>query len=59
MWVARDKDGLLHLFEEEPYKSDEGWWHSFGYLLTLSESMLPEIKWKDEQPTKVRLIIDK
>lgn len=27
MWVARDKDGLLHLFEKKPIRTIYGWYN--------------------------------
>ena len=60
MWVARDKDGTLYLFTQKPSKMNDSW---AGILGTrrgdLPRTMFPEIKWSDDEPTKVKLIINK
>ena len=60
MWLARDKDGTLWLFTQKPSKLKDRW---AGILSTrrceLPRTMFPEVKWSDDEPTKVKLIIDK
>lgn len=61
MYVARDKDGDLFLHGEKPYKYQNGWRtdiHEKMFIITwLPSSMFPEVKWEDEEPTEVELII--
>ena len=65
MWLARDKDGSLFLYIGGiPIKnrSDNVW---IAKELRITDAMLldkdlfPEVKWSDNEPTKVKLIIDK
>ena len=59
-WVARDKDGTLCLYwgENPPTKIDTLWDYNSDYE-EIDGSLFPEVKWSDEEPTKVRLVIDK
>ena len=57
-WVARDKDGKLYLYRDRPIK-DKFVWYSPGFSLVLASASFPEIKWSDEEPTKVKIVIDK
>lgn len=54
MYIARDKDGLLHLFEEKPIKTIYGW-YSPTLVTTLPSYIFPEVKWEDEEPTELIL----
>ena len=58
-WVARDKDGGLYLYlsYRKPRKVTEQW-HASDYI-RLADEMFPEVKWSDDEPTKVKLVIDK
>ena len=60
MWLARDEDGTLFLFTQKPSKMNDRW---AGILGTrrgdLSRTMIPGIKWSDNEPTKVKLVIEK
>ena len=59
-WIARDKDGTLCLYwgENPPTKTDRLWDYNSDYE-EIDGSLFPEVKWSDEEPTKVRLVIDK
>ena len=61
MYVARDKDGDLYLYKEQPVRNDN--WESWQSgsdnphdYLKLDPSLLPEVKWEDEGPTEVELV---
>ena len=58
-WVARDKDGSLYMYTDKPKKKSE-FWHApkVGYV-KLNDSLFPEVQWSDEEPTKVKLVIEK
>ena len=60
MWLARDENGDLWLFTQKPSKVKDKW---AGILGTrrgeLSRTMFPEVKWSDNEPTKVKLEIVK
>ena len=57
-WITRDKNDALCLWLNEPYKADSLWAGS-SIIRTLPKSLFPEIKWEDDKPTKVKLIIKK
>ena len=57
-WVARDKDGKLFLYRDKPIK-DKFIWYSPGFSLVLASASFPEIKWSDDEPTKVSITIKK
>ena len=61
MWVARDKDETLCLYiGEEPPKKEKSVWDAEYYdFIELDGSLFPEVQWSDDEPTKVRLVIDK
>jgi hypothetical protein len=55
-YVARDKDGLLYLYIEKPYKGEERW---MGYgFMRIKKSLFPFIKWTDKEPTHVNITIE-
>ena len=60
MWLARDRDEELWLFSQKPSKLKGSW---AGILGTrrgeLPGIMFPEVKWSDDEPTKVKLEIVK
>ena len=64
MWIARDKYGSLCLFTDKPHKEekhnelmnyiDENYVHIY-----IDSSLFPEVKWEDDEPTEVELVIKK
>ena len=60
MWLARGRDEELWLFSQKPSKLKGSW---AGILGTrrgeLPGTMFPEVKWSDNEPTKVKLVIEK
>ena len=60
MWLARDKDGELIMYEREPFKDKLAeQWTIGGWYGFLPEYWFPDVLWSDEEPTKVKLVIDK
>ena len=60
MWLARDEDELLYLFyNKKPIKSAHSWHNWSTDYLEIKNSLFPEIKWSDNEPTKVKLVIKK
>ena len=57
-WVARDKDGKIYLYRYKPIK-DKFVWYSPGFNLLLASASFPEIKWSDDEPTRVKITIEK
>ena len=58
LWAARDMDGKLFLYRLKPLK-DLTVWYSPGFSLVLASGSFPEIKWSDDEPTKVKITIEK
>lgn len=54
MWIARDKDESLWLFEEKPYKGRYVWYNGSTNYRT-NEKLFPEIRWEDEEPRELVL----
>ena len=61
MWLARDNSGSLYMFiGAKPNKYKCIWHNSMAIeILMIGSSIFPEVKWSDEEPTKVKLVIDK
>lgn len=58
MWLARDKDGTLYLYRGKPSRTGIQWNNHLGELFIDEEDKeFPEVKWEDEEPTEVELII--
>ena len=57
-WAARDMDGKIVLYRDKPIK-DKFVWYSPGFSLVLASASFPEIKWSDDEPTKVSITIKK
>ena len=58
LWAARDMDGKLFLYRDKPIK-DKFVWYSPGFSLVLASASFPEIKWSDDEPTRVSITIKK
>ena len=60
MWIARDEGGLLYLFfREKPQKMESLWDNQTDSWIEIDSHLFPEVQWSDEEPTKVKLVIDK
>ena len=60
MWLARDKCGLIYLYAgPKPYKRNSVWNSPMADIMRLDSDSYPEVQWKDKEPTKVKLVIDK
>lgn len=55
MWLARDKDGHLWLYEKKPIKQPVYWVCVSGDCQTLDLNLFPEVKWEDEEPRELVL----
>ena len=65
IWLARDKNSDLFLYiGSEPTKDSNEWnVQELSTIRTrvieLNKDSFPEVKWSDNEPTKVKLVIDK
>ena len=59
--MARDKDGTLYLYvgNNYPRRGYTYWTTDDGDSLQIDPNLFPEVQWSDEEPTKVKLVIDK
>ena len=59
MWIARDENGSLNIYEHKPQKSeDDGEWSVFeihAKYWELDEDLFPEVKWEDDEPRELVL----
>lgn len=58
MWVARDKNGSLHLFSSKPFRNGLYWISRISNVdinIYLHPNMFPEVKWEDEEPRELIL----
>lgn len=53
LWIARDKDGTLWIFDKKPCKYGDIWRveNSYYSLSRISNFLFPEIRWEDLEPT--------
>ena len=60
MSLARDKDGVLCLLAGSKITKQSTYWYcEDGEFLELDCGLFPEVQWSDEEPTRVKLLIDK
>ena len=58
MYLARDKNGDLYLFNDQPHRGKDCWWAEAGIdgtYLRLDKVLYPEVTWEAE-PLPVCLI---
>ena len=55
MWIARDKDGSLWLYEQKPIGKDNQRWLIVPNSKNerIDDDWFPEIKWEDDEPTEL------
>ena len=59
-WIARDKDGGLHIFESKPDKEHDHWSISYYYSfesLCLFRKLFQFIKWDDNKPYNIEELL--
>lgn len=61
MWIARNQDNSLFLFNKKPSKnSRRKRWLPLNINFTeIDSSLFPEVKWTDKEPTEIELVIKK
>ena len=60
MWLARNKEGSLHVYRgEKPKRFLETWSIPSFDVSPLPRQWFPEVRWSDDEPTKVKLVIEK
>lgn len=61
-WIARDESEKLFMYTRKPAKSKscEMWYldtKKSGTVMEMDMRKFPQVKWEDEEPTKVELTI--
>lgn len=60
MSLARDKDGTLCLLAGSKITKQSTYWYcEDGEFLEIDPNLFPEVQWSDEEPTRIKLVIDK
>ena len=65
MWLARDEDDSLFLYIggiPKKNRLDNEWIAKelrITDIMLLDKDLFPEVKWSDNEPTKVKLVIEK
>ncbi|MCI6883066.1 MAG: hypothetical protein MR841_08470 [Lactobacillus johnsonii] len=58
-YIARDKDGDISLYLDEPDKDIlTEFWHGKEYEFTLFNNLFPFIKWEDKEPTLIKEVLN-
>lgn len=57
-WLARDKDGSIWVWKVKPFKGKDIWYNNISKdaFKLLDETLYPEIKWEDDEPTEAEMI---
>lgn len=55
MWVARDKDCRLYLYDTKPKKCTKTW-NNDNCCMCINRILFPEVKWEDEEPLEVEIV---
>ena len=59
MWIARDKNKMLYVFEEKPIKNKrfESWTplSADENFMEINPNLFPEVQWEDEEPRELIL----
>ena len=60
LWVARDKDNALWLYNGKPQKFPGlcSWNSPSGAARKLPKKLFPKVKWENKQPVRVELTIN-
>lgn len=57
-WVARDKNGVVCIYEHKPEKGFDFWGSREPPIFAaVRENIFPNVKWEDKEPTEVELTI--
>ena len=56
-WVARDENEMLYLYPDKPKKIRDYWYAPEVGCMKLDDSLFSEVKWEDEEPKEIELLI--
>lgn len=59
-WIARDKSGLLFMYEDKPDKKRYGWIDNHWMpALDMYNHLFPCMKWEDDEPWKIAELLER
>lgn len=53
LWIARDRDGNLCVYDGKPKKRNDSWISDDYECLCYFNHLFPAIQWEDEEPTRI------
>lgn len=56
VWIARDDDGNLCVFEKKPMKDNIGWWAKSSRYFKLNPNLFKEVTFENS-PRELQLIL--
>lgn len=57
LWIARDKDRVLGLFDDKPFKNEYGYWTTVRNCYLIDDDLFPEITFENSpQQVEIKLI---
>lgn len=60
LWIARNKDGSLYMFDVRPSKNNEGIWifnEQQCHSIKLPRTWFNSVKWEDDEPRRLSLAL--
>lgn len=57
VWIARDKNGELNMYNVRPGKLHESWWGGFRNGTKCVVNYFPSVKWEDSEPTEAYITL--
>ena len=57
-WLARDRDGVLCLFDYKPFENEYGCWATYGNCYIIDDDLFSEITFENS-PREVEIKIKK
>ena len=60
MWIARNRNGSLHLYDDKPIRGINVWYVlltdcGLSHEFPLNPNLFPEITWEDDEPREIIL----
>lgn len=54
LWIARDKSGLLFLYDYIPFEDEDGHWATYGNGYSIDDKLFPEVTFENS-PQEIEL----
>lgn len=57
LWIARDKDGVLSLFDDKPFKNEYECWTTVRNCYLIDDELFPEVTFENSpQQFELKLV---